>query len=56
VITVVAVLKVKPGHEDTLVAGMQKMIAHVKANEPATLTYVLHRSAADPTKFLVYET
>jgi quinol monooxygenase YgiN len=55
VLTVVATLKVKPGQEDTLIAGMRKMIAHVKANEPGTVTYLLHRSAADPTKFLVYE-
>jgi quinol monooxygenase YgiN len=54
-VTVIATLKVKPGQEDALVAGMQKMIAHVKANEPGTLTYLLYRSAADPTKFLVYE-
>ena len=34
---------------------MKKMIAHVKANEPGTLTYLLYRSTADPTTFLVYE-
>jgi quinol monooxygenase YgiN len=55
VLTVVATLKVKAGQDDALIAGMQKMIAHVKANEPGTVTYLLHRSAADPTKFLVYE-
>ncbi len=54
-ITVIATLKVKAGQEETLVAGMRKMIAHVKANEPDTTTYLLHRSTADPTKFLVYE-
>jgi len=54
-VTVIATLKVKPGQEDALVAGMQKMIAHVKANEPGTLTYLLYRSTADPTKFVVYE-
>jgi quinol monooxygenase YgiN len=54
-ITVVATLKVKAGQEDALVAGMQKMIAHVRANEPNTLTYVLYRSTADPTTFMVYE-
>jgi len=53
--TVVATLKAKPGQEDALIAGMQKMIAHVEANEPGTLTYVLHRATADQTKFLVYE-
>jgi quinol monooxygenase YgiN len=54
-ITVVATLKVKAGQEETLVAGMKKMIEHVRAHEPGTKTYLLHRSAADPTKFLVYE-
>lgn len=54
-ITVIATLKVKPGQEETLVAGMQKMIAHVQANEPGTLAYVLHRSTADSTTFVVYE-
>ena len=53
--TVVAKLKVKPGQEDALVAGMRKMIAHVTANEPGTQTYVLYRSQRDPSQFLVYE-
>ena len=53
--TVIATLKVKPGQEDALIAGMQKMFAHVKANEPGTLTYLLYRSTADPTTFVVYE-
>jgi quinol monooxygenase YgiN len=55
VLTVVATLKVKSGQEEALIEGMRKMIAHVKANEPGTVTYLLHRSSADPTKFLVYE-
>ena len=53
--TVVAKLKVKAGQEDALIAGMRKMIAHVKANEPNTKTYVLYRSSKDPSQFLVYE-
>lgn len=53
--TVIATLKVQAGKEDALVAGMQKMVAHVQANEPGTLTYVLHRSTADPATFVVYE-
>jgi quinol monooxygenase YgiN len=55
VLTVVATLKVKSGQEEALIEGMRKMIAHVKANEPGTVTYLLHRSTADPTQFLVYE-
>ena len=31
------------------------MIAHVTANEPGALTYILHRSTADPNEFLFYE-
>ena len=54
-ITVIATLKVKSGQEDALIAGIRKMIDHVKANEPGTITYVLNRSTADPTTFLVYE-
>jgi len=53
--TVVAKLKAKAGQEDALIAGVRKMIAHVKANEPNTRTYVLYRSSKDPSQFLVYE-
>ena len=54
-ITVIATLKVKSGQEDALIAGIRKMIEHVQANEPGTITYVLNRSTADPTTFVVYE-
>lgn len=54
-LTVVATLKVKPGQEDALIAGVRKMIAHVKEKEPGTVRYLLHRSVPDPTKFLIYE-
>jgi len=55
VTTVIAKLKVKAGSEATFQQAADKMIVHVKANEPGTLTYVLHRSTADPTEFLFYE-
>ena len=54
-ITVIATLKVKAGQEETLISGMKKMIEHVRGHEPGTRTYLLHRSTADPTTFLVYE-
>lgn len=54
-ITVVAKLKVKAGSEAAFVAEMQKMIEHVKANEPGTVTYMLYRASSDPTEFVVYE-
>jgi quinol monooxygenase YgiN len=53
--TVIAKLKVRPGKEAEFERAAREMVAHVKAAEPGTLTYVLHRSAADPTVFAFYE-
>jgi quinol monooxygenase YgiN len=54
-VTVIAKLKVKAGAEATFRQAADKMIAHVQANEPGTLTYLLHRSTADPTEFVFFE-
>ncbi len=54
-ITVIAKLKVKAGNESTFRQAADKMIAHVKTNEPGTRTYILHRSTSDPTEFVFYE-
>ncbi|HVN83834.1 MAG TPA: putative quinol monooxygenase [Candidatus Binatia bacterium] len=53
--TVIATLKIKSGNEAAFQQAAEKMITHVKANEPGTLTYVLNRSTSDPTKFVFYE-
>ena len=55
-ITVIAKLKVKAGSDVAFRQAADKMIAHVKANEPETLTYILYRSTADPNEFVFYET
>jgi quinol monooxygenase YgiN len=55
VLTVVAKIKVKPDQGPAFEAEARKMSAHVRANEPGTLTYVCHRSTADPTVYLFYE-
>lgn len=55
-ITVIATLKVQAGKEGAFQQEAEKMIAHVKANEPGTLTYILHRSTSDPTEFVFFET
>jgi len=55
-VTVIATLKVKPGNEAAFERAARDMITHVKANEPGTLTYLLHRSSGDPTEFVFYET
>ena len=54
-VTVIATLRVQSGKEEAFQREAEKMITHVKANEPGTLTYVLHRSSADPTEFMFYE-
>ena len=55
VMTVIAKLKVKAGNDAAFREHAEKMIAHVKANEPGTVTYILHRSTADAGEFLFYE-
>ena len=54
-LTVTATLKVQAGKEDAFRQEAEKMIAHVKANEPGTLTYILHQATGDPTEFLFFE-
>jgi quinol monooxygenase YgiN len=54
-ITVIAKIKVQQGKESEFEQAGRSMVAHVKAHEPGTLTYVLHRSAKDPTEFVFYE-
>ena len=54
-LTVIAKIKIKPDQASAFEAEARKMTAHVRANEPGTLTYVCHRGAADPTVYLFYE-
>lgn len=54
-LTVTAKLKVESDQAAAFEAEARSMIAHVKAKEPGTLTYVCHRSAGDPTTHLFYE-
>lgn len=54
-LTVIAKLKVIAGQETAFRAAAEKMIAHVKANEPGTVAYTLLRSTADPDEFVFYE-
>ena len=54
-LTVIAKIKVKPDQGRAFEAAANDMIAHVRANEPGTLSYVLHRSTADATTYVFYE-
>jgi len=55
-IAVAAKIKAKSGSEAQVEAAFREMITKVRANEPGTLSYILHRSAQDPTVFYFYET
>ena len=54
-VTVIAKIRVVPGKEAEFEQAARDMIAHVRANEPGTRTYVLHRAAGNPAEFLFYE-
>jgi quinol monooxygenase YgiN len=54
-LTVVAKLTVKADQTDAFEAEAKKMIAHVRENEPGTLTYTLHKSTGDAGTYLFYE-
>lgn len=54
-ITVIATLKVQGGKGPALEEAVRPLIAHVRANEAGTLSYLFHRSTSDPTVFVFYE-
>lgn len=53
-ITLIAKLKAKAGSEKATEEELKAMIPKVR-QEQGTLTYILHRSAQDPTVFVFYE-
>ncbi len=54
-ITVIAKIKARAGSEAQVEAAFREMIPKVRASEPGTLAYVLHKSTQDPTTFVFYE-
>jgi quinol monooxygenase YgiN len=54
-LVVVAKIKAKAGSEAQVEAAFKDMIKQVRANEPGTLAYVLHKSVQDPTTFVFFE-
>lgn len=48
-------VKMQPGKEEEALAAMRAMAASVKAQEPKTLAYMLHRSKDDPSELVFYE-
>ena len=54
-ITVIAKMKIRAGQEQTAERALAEMAEYVRASEPGTLRYVLHRAIGDPTTLLMYE-
>jgi len=54
-LTIVAKMKIKAGKESEAEAALLDMVAYVRANEPGTTRYALHRAVGDPTTLLMYE-
>lgn len=52
---ITAVIRTKPGHEDTMRAALLDVAAHVAANEPETLDFFVSQDASDPCRFTTYE-
>ncbi len=53
-VTVVALVRIKPGSEETAIAVLQPVVEHTHLEE-GCLTYALHRSATDPGQFVIVE-
>ena len=53
-IVIAAMVKVIDGKGDEVEQAFQKLVPKV-LNDPGTITYAVHRSIDDPTKFFVYE-
>ncbi|MFH6781102.1 MULTISPECIES: putative quinol monooxygenase [Methylobacterium] len=53
--TISAILRARPGAEDTLRAALLDVAAHVAENEPDTVGFFVSQDAGDPTRFTTYE-
>ena len=54
-LTIVAKMKIKTGKEGDAERALLDMVEYVKANEPGTVRYTLHRALGDPTQLLMFE-
>ncbi|MFT4571997.1 MAG: quinol monooxygenase YgiN [Hyphomicrobiaceae bacterium] len=53
--TVIARIRAIPGSADELASELTAMVNWVAENEPETLSYICHRSVADPDAFVFFE-
>ncbi|TNC13241.1 antibiotic biosynthesis monooxygenase [Methylobacterium terricola] len=53
--TISAILRARPGAEETLRKALLDVAAHVAASEPDTVGFFVSQEAGDPTRFTTYE-
>ena len=54
-LTITAIIRVRPGCAPILRDALLAVAAHVRANEPETLGFFISQDAADPHVFTTYE-
>lgn len=53
--TLTAILRAKPGHEDSVKAALRDVGAYVRTHEPDTVSFFVAQSADDPCVFVTHE-
>jgi quinol monooxygenase YgiN len=54
-LTITAIVRVKPGHEDTMRKGLLDVAENVRLNEPETMGFFVSQSVETPQLFTTYE-
>jgi quinol monooxygenase YgiN len=55
VITITAIIRVKPGQERAMAEALLEVAENVRANEPETLGFFVSQNLDDPCVFTTYE-
>lgn len=53
--TITAVIRAKPGTEETMKQGLLAVADSVRANEPETISFYVSQDASNPCIFTTYE-
>lgn len=54
-VTITAIIRCKPGSEETMRDALMRVAEHVAKNEPDTVSFFVSRDADDPCVFTTYE-
>jgi quinol monooxygenase YgiN len=54
-LTITAIIRARPGHEQTVEQALRAVIAAVKAEEPGTVAYFVSQDRDDPALFMTFE-